>query len=93
MSRSIQGIPKSMEPQIDPEMDLAADKLQELARQGLAQPTAEPAVPSEGQMLGQGDGQPAALRHSPGARRAPGPTNAIKILVLGLLDLDVHRHG
>jgi HK97 family phage portal protein len=55
MARSIRGIPKSMEPSIDLEMDLAADKLQELAKQGLAQPTPGdmPQVPSAGAELGQ----------------------------------------
>src|SRR5580765_1367698 len=55
MARSIRGIPKSMESSIDLEMDLAADKLQELAKQGLAQPTPGdmPQVPSAGQELGQ----------------------------------------
>jgi HK97 family phage portal protein len=55
MARSIRGIPKSMEPSIDLEMDLAADKLQQLAKQGLAEPTpgAVPQVPSAEQELGQ----------------------------------------
>jgi hypothetical protein len=55
MARSIRGIPKSMEPAIDLEMDLAADKLQELAKQGLAQPieAGVPQVPSAAQELGQ----------------------------------------
>jgi HK97 family phage portal protein len=55
MARSIRGIPKSMEPSIDLEMDLAADKLQQLAQQGLAEPTpgATPQVPSAAQELGQ----------------------------------------
>jgi hypothetical protein len=55
MARSIRGIPKSMEPGIDLEMDLAADKLEQLAKQGLAEPTPspQPSVPSAEQMLGQ----------------------------------------
>jgi len=55
MARSIRGIPKSMESAIDLEMDLAADKLQDLAKEGLAAPTPAPTpeVPSAEQMLGQ----------------------------------------
>ena len=55
MARSIRGIPKSMEPAISLEMDLAADKLQQLAAQGIAQPTPSPlpTVPSAEQELGQ----------------------------------------
>jgi len=55
MARSIRGIPKTMEPQISLEMDLAADKLEDLAKQGLAPetPTPNPTVPSAEQMLGQ----------------------------------------
>jgi hypothetical protein len=55
MARSIRGIPNSMLHQTTLEMDLAADKLQELEKQGLAQPDVpgQPAVPSSNQMLGQ----------------------------------------
>jgi HK97 family phage portal protein len=55
MSRSIRGIPKSMAGSLDLEMDLAADKLEELAKEGLAAPDVpgQPAVPSADQMLGQ----------------------------------------
>jgi len=55
MARSIRGVPKSMMPAITLEMDLAADKLQELEEQGLAQPDVpgQPAVPSSSSMLGQ----------------------------------------
>jgi HK97 family phage portal protein len=55
MARSIRGIPNSMLRQTTLEMDLAADKLQELEKQGLAQPDVpgSPVVPSSSQMLGQ----------------------------------------
>ena len=55
MARSIRGIPKSMMPQVVLEMDLAADKLQELEGQGLAKPDIPgmPVIPSSSQMLGQ----------------------------------------
>jgi HK97 family phage portal protein len=55
MARSIRGIPNSMISHITLEMDLAADKLQELQREGLAKPDdpAQPAVPGPDQMLGQ----------------------------------------
>jgi Phage portal protein len=55
MARSIRGIPKSMLPATVLEMDLAADKLQELEHEGLAKPDipGQPVVPSSSQMLGQ----------------------------------------
>jgi HK97 family phage portal protein len=53
MARSIRGIPKSMQSSIELEMDLAADKLHELAAEGLAEPDAPTAVPSASQELGQ----------------------------------------
>ena len=55
MARSIRGIPNSMLNSITLEMDLAADKLQELQREGLAKPDdlTMPTVPGPDQMLGQ----------------------------------------
>jgi len=55
MARSIRAVPNSMMNQITLEMDLAADKLQELEEEGLAQPDVpgQPAVPSSSSMLGQ----------------------------------------
>lgn len=53
MARSIRAIPKSMMNQVDLEMDLAADKLEELAAKGLAQPDTPNAVSSGAQELGQ----------------------------------------
>jgi hypothetical protein len=55
MSRSIRGIPNSMMDSITLEMDLAADRLQKLAQEGLAQPMipGQPAVPGVDKMLGQ----------------------------------------
>lgn len=55
MARSIRGIPNSMIGSITLEMDLAADKLQELQREGLAKPDdlTQPAVSGPDQMLGQ----------------------------------------
>jgi HK97 family phage portal protein len=55
MARSIRGIPKSMLPATVLEMDLAADKLQELEGEGLAKPDipGQPVVPSSAAMLGQ----------------------------------------
>jgi HK97 family phage portal protein len=55
MARSIRGIPNSMIGSITLEMDLAADKLQELQREGLAKPDdlTQPAVQGPDQMLGQ----------------------------------------
>jgi HK97 family phage portal protein len=55
MARSIRGIPKSMQPQITLEMDLAADKLQQLEGEGLAKPDVpgQPVIPSSSAMLGQ----------------------------------------
>jgi HK97 family phage portal protein len=45
MSRSIRGIPKSMLPSIDLEVDLIADRLTKLESQGLTKPEAGPSVP------------------------------------------------
>jgi HK97 family phage portal protein len=55
MARSIRGIPNSMIGSITLEMDLAADKLQELQSEGLAKPDdlTQPAVSGPDQMLGQ----------------------------------------
>lgn len=54
MARSIRGIPNSMLKSLTLEMDLAADKLEELQAQNppLAQPDTEPAAPSATSMLG-----------------------------------------
>jgi HK97 family phage portal protein len=55
MARSIRGIPNSMLPQITLEMDLAAKKLEELQKEGIAKANdpANPSVPAPEQMLGQ----------------------------------------
>ena len=55
MARSIRGIPTSMMPHVTLEMDLAANKLQQLEKEGLAQPDVpgQPVVPSSSSMLGQ----------------------------------------
>jgi HK97 family phage portal protein len=55
MARSIRGIPNSMLGSITLEMNLAADKLQELQKEGLAKPDdlTQPTVPGPDQMLGQ----------------------------------------
>jgi HK97 family phage portal protein len=67
MARSIRGIPKSMLNQTVLEMDLAADKLEELEKEGLAQPDipGQPVVPSSSSMLGQVIG---SQRHYGGSR-------------------------
>jgi HK97 family phage portal protein len=54
MSRSIRGIPNSMLDTITLEMDLAADRLEKLQKEGLAQPTipGQPVVPGPEQMIG-----------------------------------------
>lgn len=52
MSRSIRGIPKSMLPGIELEVDLIADRLQKLKDEGLTQPDTGPNVQNPDQMLG-----------------------------------------
>lgn len=68
MARSIRGIPNSMLKSITLEMDLAADKLQELQKEGLAKPDdlVMPTVPGPDQMLGQIIGSQRS--HDPGER-------------------------
>lgn len=72
MSRSIRGIPKSMLPSIELEVDLIAARLTELQKDGLTKPDAGPAVPSPedflaGQVSSVRSGtqviSPAALAH------------------------------
>jgi HK97 family phage portal protein len=55
MSRSIRGIPNSMLPQITLEMDLAADKLEDLQKEGLTpQPDQEPlSAPGPATLVGE----------------------------------------
>lgn len=52
MSRSIRGIPKSMLPAITLEIDLAADRLEKLQKEGIAEPDSEPAAKSPSAILG-----------------------------------------
>lgn len=54
MSRSIRGIPNSMLSSITLEMDLAADRLEKLQKEGLAAPPVpgQPVVPGAEQMIG-----------------------------------------
>jgi len=67
MARSIRGIPNSMLSGITLEMDLAADRLEQLQKEDLAQPdTGMPSAPSADAMLGQLVG--ATRSHDPGER-------------------------
>jgi hypothetical protein len=52
MSRSIRGIPNSMLNSITLEMDLAADRLEQLQKEGLAKPAAEPSAMAPDVMIG-----------------------------------------
>jgi len=51
MAHSIRGIPNSMLPQITLEMDLAADRLEKLQQEGIAQPNIEPSAKSPASLL------------------------------------------
>jgi HK97 family phage portal protein len=53
MGRTTRGIPTSLMSQITLEMDLAADKLTQLQKSGLAAPNMDPATVSTEQMLGR----------------------------------------
>ena len=55
MARSIRGIPNSMMPSLTLEMDLAADRLEKLQKEGIAAPVSPDSqdVPSPQQVLGQ----------------------------------------
>jgi hypothetical protein len=57
MARSIRGIPKSMLPGIVLEMDLAADRLEKLQKEGSAAPNVEPSANSPATVLGHILGQ------------------------------------
>jgi HK97 family phage portal protein len=66
MARSIRAIPKTMEPAIDLEMDLAANKLEDLAKQGLGTPDSQTLPPPSAEtMYGQIIG---SQRHYGGTR-------------------------
>jgi HK97 family phage portal protein len=52
MARSIRGIPNSMLKGITLEMDLAADRLEQLQKEGLAKPAAEPSAQAPDVLLG-----------------------------------------
>jgi HK97 family phage portal protein len=52
MARSIRGIPNSMLKGITLEMDLAADRLEKLQKEGLAKPAAEPSAQAPDVLLG-----------------------------------------
>jgi Phage portal protein len=68
MSRSIRGIPNSMLDSITLEMDLAADRLEQLQKEGLAAAPVpgQPVVPGAEQMIAQVIG--AQRSHDPGER-------------------------
>jgi len=52
MSRSIRGIPKSMLPSVELEVDLITDRLEELQKQGLTAPDSGPGVTNPDSFLG-----------------------------------------
>lgn len=86
MSRSIRGIPKSMLPSIELEVDIIAAELKKLQSEGLTQPNTGPTTPSPEQYLG---GQVGSVR----AAGQPGPSHAALSYLQELLAEHIGREA